>query len=513
MSETQDTPDVDEGDVDQELADDDLLDDDLLDDLPPVDLSQDEERGLDDTELGIDLDAGADERVGLDDSVGLEDDSVLFALELPPDVAAPEGEGDLDVIPIEGLGGDDEYGWTEGSAAASDAPWDPAELDMPNLTPLGTEDGGEEGVDEVFDLGGDDGDSVAHLPRLDASMDDEVDDEVDDEPLDALGFDVRLPEAVGPTLPASYGPDVSVAARLTPAIGMRSARVGEPVTWAIGDAIFRVVGDEVERVVAGGLEERRALSVAVGDDGHRVVMGTDRGVARSVDQGRSFAVVSAMQADAFELARERDTDRVWAYSSTGALHRSDDLGVAWSGPLLLRPVVALATPPSGGVVTLCAGQSARPQLARSTDGGQRWSAVDTPPLPLGAEDAPATLSLAVDGDVVAVASDADSAGPHLSTDGGKRWLRVPGLPPAQALAVRRERGGVSVYAAHRPDGGRAVVVRHRPDGGDGGAVLELIEPDAVIHRIDLWAVDDATTRLFVSTSVGLYRVDIALGAA
>lgn len=496
-------------DVDQEE------DDDFLDELPDLgDLSDDEETlGAD--ELGLERIIGdGDEKVGLDDSVGLEDEAPLFALELPPEDAGAETEpSDLDAIPVEGLGGDDEYGWTEDSASAADEPWDPGELDMPSLTPLGHEDGGEEGVDDDFELGGEDGDSVPHLPPLAADLDD------DDEPIDDPAFVALAPREMKPMLPAAYDADVCEVARLTPAIPVRSVLVTARTTWAVGDAIFALDGDAVERVRASGLEERRALSLAVGDDGHRLVVGTDRGIARSVDRGDSFQITAAMASDPFRVARERDTDRIWAFTTSagsngGRLHRSDDLGGVWSGPLLLSPVAALVTPSDGGVVALCAPKDAAPQLARSVDGGQRWAAVGVPRLAVvDDEERPARLSLAADGDLVALASDADPQGPHLSTDGGRSWLRIPALPPAHALAVAKERGGVSVYAAHRTEEGRALVVRHRPDGADGGAVLELPEPDARVEAIVPGAPSEGRALIFIATTIGLFRAQLTLGAS
>lgn len=469
----------------------DIDDEELIDDLPPLDLNADEET-LDADDLGVEsMVTQGDETVGLDDSTGLEDAAPLFALDLPPeDAAGDDAETDLDAIPVEGIDAGDEYGWADDGHGGED-PIDPDDLDMPSLTPLGRDDGGEEGVEERFELG--------ELPPLQADLDD------DEEPIDDPMFDVLDVPEPAPMLPGPYESRVCVAARLTPAVPVRSVLVTERAVWAVGDAIFAVTGDEAERVAAEGLEERRSLALAAGDDGHRLVVGTDRGIARSVDRGRGFQLGGAMASGAFRVVREPDTDRIWAWSGEGALHRSDDLGGVWSGPQMLGPVAAMRAPRGEGVYALCGPVEERWQLARSTDGGQRWAAFEAPELPEG------TVSLSVHGALVAVASGADPRGPHLSADGGRRWLRVPGLPTTDALAVCRERGGVSIYAAHRGDGGRAVVVRHRPDGDDAGAVLELTDPSATIAQVVAVLDSETRTRLFVATSVGLYRVTLTLG--
>ncbi|MGE0787928.1 MAG: WD40/YVTN/BNR-like repeat-containing protein [Sandaracinaceae bacterium] len=455
----------------------------------------DEELGLED-DLIDEIDDG-DERVGLDDAVGVEDGAPLFDLELPPEEPAEEGTDDGDPLAAEGLDlAEDEYGWTDDGRGDS-GEWDASELDLEEMAPLGHDDGGAEGVEEALDLTGLGG----PLPALDQE-------EVDEAEEDPYGLELPTLSTSALELPAAYDGAVCRAMRLTPEIGIRCALVTSREVWAVGDAIFSIVDGRAERVAGAGLEERSALSMAVGDDGHRLVVGTDRGVARSVDRGKQFQLLSALASDTVRLLREEGNDRIWAYAGAGALHKSEDLGSLWSGPLLLRPVVALAGQAGGGVLALCAGRSAPPQLARSSDGGQRWAAANVPELALPEDPESARWSLAAAGDVVVLACSTDRRGPLLSNDRGVSFERAVGLPAAEALAVRRERGGVSIYAAHRSSDGRALLVRHRPDGGDGGTLLELPTPAASIEHIALAPDRGGAHVVFVATSVGLYRVEL-----
>ena len=129
------------------------------------------------------------------------------------------------------------------------------------------------------------------------------------------------------------------------------------------------------------------------------------------------------------------------------------------------------TPPTGGVMVLCAGKDVPAQLAWTEDGGGRWSAVDGPGLPSDGE-----MSLAYGDGYVAVACDADVAGPFLSSDAGKTWARVPGLPPTGPIALVKEEGGLSLYAAHFFGPGTAA----RVIAGCGDRVFHL----RYVHAVD-----------------------------
>lgn len=456
--------------------------DDLLPELPSASLGDDELPGDDDLGLVREIDLPPDQPVGLDDSAGMDGEASSYALDLPPEDAVTDEE-EVDAIPVEGLDGDDEHGWTDDPRVKEEeAPWDPAELDLPGLSPLSSDDGGEEGVDDMVQLGGG-GDEAPHLPLL-AGGDDDADDLT-------LADDVVV---------RTFDEDTAFAPLLEPPACRVEALGGGPIAcFAAGLAGGRgglfAVRDRADRVAA--LDDVLSVAVDPGDP-RRVVVGTRGGALRSEDGGATFT-------DANEWARGRGEApgrfavcwesgaRLWGTSAAGALFRSEDGGASWSGPLLLKPVAALAL--DGGVVALCASRKVPPQLARSDDGGQRWAAVDGPP---SVEE---PCSLAVLRDAVAVAS---AAGTFLSRDRGKSWSRVPGLPPAERIALADEPGGLTVYTAHSLDG-RALCARHRPDGGEPALVL-----DVEAEHVSALEASQAggLTVLHVATSAGLYRVRV-----
>ena len=387
----------------------DVEEDDLIDELPPLGDLADEEEVLAQDELGIDLDTPEGESVGLDDSTGIEDDAPLFALDLPP-AEVREGAGDdsgddagVEGIPLaETIGGDDEYGWTVDAGSAADEKWDPGEMDLPKLTPLGRDDtGGAEGVEEVFELGGQDDDSVPHLPPLDESLDADEDEELD------LGFGETF--GIAPTLEAPVDPlpppldEMSV--ELVLEVAARDVFVGEHLWVAASDGVFR--GEE--RLAAEGLSGA-PCSICASADSARLLVGTDAGAFLSSDAGRGFQRIDALGDGPVSFALQPGGP-VWACGPTGRLQRSDDFGDTWTPPLLLTRVVAIAAT-EGGVVTLSAPETAQSQLAASVDGGQRWSASDAPTLERPGADG--HYALAIDGADVAVSSSADPGGPHLS---------------------------------------------------------------------------------------------------
>lgn len=505
-------------------------DDDLIAELPDLgELGGDEPLGADELGadgLGLEEVAGGDERVGLDDSTGLEDEASLFALELPPADSVTDEE-DVDAIPVEGLDGDDEHGWAD-TGHGEDEPWDPSEVDIPELTPIGGEDRGEEGVEDALELGGPSGDEVPHLPPLRDRPDE--DEEAEDL---ALGEDALIEEAVlsydeerrqmGRTLPPRLEAPACVVEHLGPSGPVFALTLGPPML-AGGAGLYRV-GERCERVAAAGLEEAEVVAVAVDpSDPRRVLVGTRlAGSLRSTDGGASFTQASAWAVEGRDVAqafalRHEARGRVWGRTGGGALFRSDDFGATWVGPLLLKPVVALATPEDGGVVALCAGRDAPAQVARSEDAGQRWAAVDGPPVAIGAGE----LFLAAFRDAVAVSADEDPGGPFLSGDRGKTWARMPGLPPTGPMALVWEPGGLTLYASHFFDGeDRGVVVRHRPGGREGAVVLDVAreagergvapggdpEGDHRVYALEARREGEVTV-LFAATGAGLFRVRV-----
>lgn len=461
----------DEDDLLPELPDDDVT---LGDDLPPAD-----------DELGLEgeIDLPPDENGGLDDAAGLDDEPSGYLLDLPPDDDVTDEDG-VDAIPVEGLDGDDEYGWTDDprSAKEDDSDWE-GTLDLPELTPLTRDDGGEEGVEDLVQLGGN-GDEVPHLGPLHA--DEEDDDELffdDDARLRAfeegpLAFGIALEPPACRVEPLGGGSMLSVSG------GLAGGR----------DGLFAARA-RLERVSSIA----PVLSLAVDpSDAHRVVVGTPEGALRSIDGGATFAPANGWAegrdaAQPFFVACE-SAARLWGRTAGGALFRSDDFGASWTGPLLLKPVVAL-TATGECAVALCAGRNVAPQIARSEDGGQRWTASDGPPL------APGAVFLAVARDFVAVTS---GAGPFLSADRGRSWTRIPGLPETGAIALAMEPGGLAVYAAHATEGG-VLVARHRPGGGEPALLLQLDGEE--VRALTAERAGERTV-LHVASSEGLYRATV-----
>jgi len=78
---------------------------------------------------------------------------------------------------------------------------------------------------------------------------------------------------------------------------------------------------------------------------------------------------------------------------------------------------------------------------------------------------------------------------------------VPGLPPAMALLLRRERGQLALYAAHVTSEGYAVAC-YRP-GVDGGSGV-LFETSGPVHCL----VDEGDGAILVAAEDGLYRLSV-----
>ena len=208
---------------------DDVEDEDLIDELPPLGDLRVEDDGLLPDELGVGFGGEGGEDVGLDDSVGVLDEASLYVLELPPSEA--EDDAGVDAIPVAELDdGEDEYGWTEDAGSAADERWDPADLGMPSMTPLGRDDGGEEGVEEVFDLGGGGDDAVPNLPPL------EGDDEAEDE--EGMELALTLRDEGDADLPPALD-DVFV--QLEHEGPVYDVVLGDRI-WVLGDALY--VGGE-----------------------------------------------------------------------------------------------------------------------------------------------------------------------------------------------------------------------------------------------------------------------------
>lgn len=453
-------------------------DDDLVDDLPPIGPLEDDEEGLDGLDLAASIEADGPETIGLDDSAGLEDPD-LFELELPTDEAVDEE--DFDPIPIvETIDEGDEYGWTDEVSSHAEESWDAGELGLPELRPLGRDDdGGAEGTEEVFELGDRDDDAVPDLPPLE-DLDADEDEGIDLE----LGVPEPEEEATLPPLLDGVAVEILVQGPVL------DVAVTERGVWAAGrGGLYR----DGRRLAAEGLAGT-PLSICAGPGW--VLTGTAEGTFRSVDEGARFTPVEALSGGAHHFVLEA-SGTVWSRGPTGRVQRSDDGGITWSPPLLLTKVAALATP-GRGVITLSAPESARPQLASSEDGGARWAAADAPPFEraLGA-----ACDVAACGDRIALASAADPGGPFLSRDRGRTWLRVPGLPTAEAVALRDE-GTLEIFAAHpQPTG--TTIARHVPDQDVASGAL--VEGAGAVHRLVV-----APDGLLAATERGLLRIRVAV---
>lgn len=437
---------------------------DPLPDLPSLgDRGDEEPAGPDDLGL-VDAVQDEEEDVGLDDSTGIDGDDALFALDLPPkeNVGPDPSESEPEeTIPVDGLGGEDEYGWSDANDS-SEEPWDD-ELDLGKEVST-SEDAGEEGVDEVFDLGKGD-DDVSHLPALRGH------DADDDEEL-PLGADAMIDEEETTLISAALLP------RLAPAI----TKVAPGPVWCVDRDLFG--GRGLFSADGTLLADRNVTSIA--GFGETILAVIDGALMRGLE---TFEPCSPADRQLVWVAREGER-RAWATTESGALFASDDAGLSWRGPLLLAKVVAVALPDDGGVVALCAGRDAPAQLVRSLDGGTRWTASHGPALGEGARFVSAL------GDSIAVSCADDPRGPSLSNDRGKTWARVPGLPRTGPIALAREDGGLALYAAHE-----GFVARHRPGGGEPALVIETSNVNAI--RAERAG---KSTMLMIASGDGLFRV-------
>ncbi|MGF1466051.1 MAG: WD40/YVTN/BNR-like repeat-containing protein [Sandaracinaceae bacterium] len=485
---------------------------------------EDEEERPSIDELALDaIEVGEDEEIGLDTTVGLDEDVGPVELDLPPEEAAAEGDGiDEEPVGVDELG--EGGGWID-DGQDDDREWTAEELDLVPLTALGHDDGGAEGLEEHRPGVGDDDlpAGLRPLPPLDAATDD------DDEPAssrreDAGWLSDRLRGGgEASTVAAAFAvrEDAQDVRRLhdEPALAFD---LGPPLV-TIG-ATLRV-GDGAPSEPTGldpAADLRVAVAVDVRDPRRIAVAARRGGVYGSEDGGLTVARSRSAsgRASAGVRGMVREGARLWARTRTGGLLRSDDHGRTWSGPLMLAPVVALAVPAEGAVLVLTAAQDGPSQLARSDDGGARWTAVEGPRL--GAEAASAGVALGVVQDAVAVNVIGDRSGPWLSRRRGRGWFRAPGLPAVGQLALCREPGGLTLYTVH-PRGERGdVLCRHRLDGGDATLLLD-VAAEALAREVDPGLAGGArvitqlsaerrggTTTVHAATSIGLFRVEVAV---
>ncbi len=505
-------------------------DDDLLPGLPVLDGGGDDDAapvaGLDDDDAA----PAADESVGLDTEIGtgeddvddLEDDDAETWTADAEAAELDDGEEDF---------GTEESGWTDDATAAVEDDDDTEDPESASLI----SDRGEEGLDEdaahdraddVFD------DAPPDLEdRASTGADDDADELLNVDGTGSDGSD-ETPDDVGDV---SFAPEHGVALHVS-------------YLGPADDAIACVTSDG-ERLLAGGTlglyHERNGARIALSaEDGEwegvtsvalesgtrdRIAIGTRlAGVRTSRDGGITFDSANAWQRHAGDVevalfvAGEPSAagTRLWARTRSGVLCRSDDFGASWSAPVLPAGVRAFALDAEGaGVAALVASRGAA-HLARSVNGGARWSMRAVPLDPGRASAGGAELALATLGPVLALADPSDPAGVHLSFDDGSTWIADASLRGASALALAREEDRVVLYAGIvQPAADRGLVVRRGPEGVSH-SILDveaerrsrgldaLGDPDGD-HRVAALSVrvEAGTTRIFAATGTGLFRID------
>ena len=407
---------------------------------PTPDPTDEDELPSPELDLGAVLDDVEERHEGLDDASGMDEEEALELDLAGEDEDEPESDLELDFGAE--LEAPAEESWTGAEPALPDV-----ELDLAPMPPLAGDDGGDEGVEDDELL-------PPALRRL--AEDEEEDDEGwgEDDSL-ALGG-----EEDWASLPAS--------ARRVRRIG--EGRVGALAgDWAAGDALWDLATWTQQSSLP-------AFATSLAVDGPRIVIGTRHGCLRSSDAGRTLLAADqwareGRQADQpFDVVSD-GAGRLWGFSQSGGLFRSDDGAATWSGPLLPAAVVALASPGRGRVLAVTL-QGSATQLARSDD-GIRWAARPGPACT-------APVHVACLGEVVVLAGH--STPPWLSRDGGLRGAVLPGVPPSGPVALAREQGGLVLYATHAHGEGTRVV-RHRPFDGEALVVLEAGGPVTALRAL------------------------------
>jgi hypothetical protein len=500
-------------------------DDDLLPGLPALDGGGDEDaaavEGIDDDE-----DAPADETVGLDTETGTGEDD-------DDDLEGDDGETwttdaeDSDLDDGDEHFGSEESGWTDDATAALEDDDDAEEPESASLL----SDRGEEGLDE--DIARERGDEAVDdappdvVDRASTGADDDADDllnvdgsdtDAGDEISDEAGY-ASFEPARDTTLQVEHlGPTEDAIA----CVNLDGERL-----WAGGTlGLYHGRYDSRIAVRAEESEWEGVTSVAIESGaGMRIAIGTRlAGVRTSRDGGITFESANGWQRHAGDvevaLFVAGEGTRLWARTRSGALYRSDDFGTSWTAPVLLAGVRAFAVDGDGaGVAALVTSRGAA-HLARSHDGGARWSMRAIPLDPSRAHAGGGELALATLGPVIAVAHPGDPAGVHVSMDDGATWIADASLHGACALALAHEEDGVALYAGIFQSGAdRGLVVRR-----GAGVVSNLILDIAFERRTrGLDALGDSegdqrivalvaraeggTTRIFAATGAGLFRVD------
>lgn len=341
-------------------------DDDIgLPALPPV--GQAEELA---TELGVETDFGDEELSNLDDSTAsdLFDPGSFLSFDDGPSVLDDAVGGLEGSYSLPDDGQESEYGYTEGDEPVKDL-----ELgaDLVNTVPLsGVDDGGAEGLDDLFPLAFDGDDSLAGLAPIEVDLDDDGEEELMEELDLSLPLEYKFEE---PRAPSTLPPKGDARIRWPLAEACNAIAIGpDDLIVAGGLQLFARRGeDNWERLRAAGMEDAEVISLAF----HRgmLVAGTRlKGVFVSGDGGASFETRNGWcggQQPAVPCRVLVDgSERLWM-TSGGALYRSED-ATRWLGPLLPIPVSSIAADGEGAAALAFGDDGAT--LFVSAD-GVRWA--------------------------------------------------------------------------------------------------------------------------------------------
>ena len=211
-----------------------------------------------------------------------------------------------------------------------------------------------------------------------------------------------------------------------------------------------------------------AISPDFGADGTVFIASAERGFLRTTDRGETWQETGNIDGRTILTLAVAETDGGWALLAglyEGGVWRSDDRGETWrrsDDGLASRPLLALAASPAFAEDgTLLAG-TADEGLLCSHDGGRTWAA------PAASPDEPTIPALALSPEFATDKRALAIAGTEVqeSTDGGRNWDVLPGLPQALSPA------SLAIGAEGRLAVGGAAGDLHL--SGDGGAAWRRV---------------------------------------
>lgn len=267
---------------------------------------------------------------------------------------------------------------------------------------------------------------------------------------------------------------------------------------------------QVAEVGASTTVNALVISPNYGQDGVVVIATAERGLLRTSDRGETWEQIGNIDGRLVLTLAAVESGGGWALLAglyEGGVWRSDDHGEMWrrsDDGLASRPLLALAASPAfADDGTLIAG-TADEGLLCSHDAGRTWSP------PAAAPDEPTISTLAMSPDfgndkrVLAIAG----ADVQQSTDGGRHWDELTGLPetlsPASLtigsggrlavggaggeLQLSEDGGATWRQVAERFGNGRVVAIAFSPRVADDGTIFVTSIADG---RIRLYHTRDA----------------------